>query len=526
MSEELISESTFPELNDLINTSQKSYFEVELQLPAVQRKNEIQEKIIEKLKSQLIKFTYDRRDTIDKLSSLEGAEILQSLLLDPKIIFKDKLLEDIDFFPLPELLSKSFSPIRNLDENLVEHYNDLNRNMEELQKRLLNQTPLIQFKEVIYDAVNALGKDFDNYFEAIAVYRTGIFSLGAKDAIAKLGLGSQMDDLEANELTETRKLSIKQESQECIFPNNKEILNDLFKNLDDLIPKISDLQLKFKKLSSRKSLVIADIPASEIDKNTAVEDTKNQLFNSLDNALQEIQELVNSKISNLVITSSEDWKLSVEEMKTDRISRIWTFIIGACIGSTLLYIIYLFFSKVDLASNVANVVISGILINAFSIPIASWLEKVTDNFPKNIKRREKEILSRFRADYSSIINEAISNLKSTVKLDSEIVTNLWGKILVTKPRKNWRSQREDFHKDLRLCLNEYNGLCVEYSEIVKKSADISSGYFADTQENLRKLEIFAADLQIESIQPSFSLLESTKLNLESIIQKIRAIEFT
>ena len=77
MSEELISESTFPELNDLINTSQKSYFEVELQLPAVQRKNEIQEKIIEKLKSQLIKFTYDRRDTIDKLSSLEGAEILE-----------------------------------------------------------------------------------------------------------------------------------------------------------------------------------------------------------------------------------------------------------------------------------------------------------------------------------------------------------------------------------------------------------------------------------------------------------------
>jgi hypothetical protein len=57
------------------------------------------------------------------------------------------------------------------------------------------------------------------------------------------------------------------------------------------------------------------------------------------------------------------------------------------------------------------------------------------------------------------------------------------------------------------------------------SAEASSAYFSDTKENLQKLDSFSENLQSESIQPSFSLLESTKTNLESVIQKIKAIEF-
>ena len=526
LSEKLFLESNLPVLNDLINTHRKNIFDTDLQSLGIQRQNAINEKIISELKSCLTQFTYESRDIVHEVSSLKDVEILNSLLLDSKIISKNKLIEGIDFFPPPSLLRDSLLEVRCFDDSLVEYHSDLSKNLDGFQKMLLNQTPLREFKGVIDDAVNALGKDFDNYFEAIAVYRTGIFSLGAKDAISKLGLGSQMDDLEANELTEARKLSIKQKSQECLFPKNKEILNNSFKALDNLMPKISELQLKVKKLSSRKSLLIADMSTSEIDKDNAVDCTKQNLFKNFDRALQEIQELLNSKISNLVVKLSEEWRLNVEELKTDRSSRIRTFIIVTCIVSTSLYIVYLYWSKVDLPSNVANVIISGILINVVSNPIGVVFGKVTDNFPKNIKLREKEIVSRFRVEYSNIINESTSNLKSFITLDAKIVTDLWSRILVNTPRKNWRSQREDFHKDLGLCLSEYNRLCVEYSEIVKKSAEISSEYFADTQENLRKLDSFAAELQSESIQPSFSLLGSTKLNLESIIQKIRAIEFT
>ncbi len=525
IAEKIFLEFNLPDLLDLINSRQKKPFEFELQRSGLEKQNELKEAIGLGLTSQIRKLTSDSRNTIDTLSSLEDIGGLKSLLLEFKSISKDKLIENIDLLPSSFLISDSSAAVRDLDEKLVDHYNDLNKNLESLLKMVLNQTPLREFKDIIDDAVNALGRDFDNYFDAIAVYRTGIFSLGAKDSISKLGLGSQMDYLESNELTESRKLTIKQESQECLFPNNREILSNSFKKLNALTARIDELQLKIKKLSANRYLIIADIPASEIYKDSSVSSTKKSLFNSIDTALKEMQEILNAKISDLITKFSEEWKLDVEEMRIERGRRIRAFIVSTCIASTILCMIYFHLSKIDFANNWATVVTSSLFVNLISVPIASWLEKMVTNFPKNIKKREKEILDRLRTEYSSTINESIINIKSVIHLDEKIISDLWANILVSEPRKNWLAQRQGFHKELGLCLDDYNKLCREYSEIAKMSAEVSSEYFSDTKENLQKLDSFSENLQSESIQPSFSLLESTKTNLESVIQKIRAIEF-
>ena len=238
-----------------------------------------------------------------------------------------------------------------------------------------------------------------------------------------------------------------------------------------------------------------------------------------------MQEILNCKISDLVIKFSEEWKLDVEEMKIERSRRIRTFIGSTCMASTLLYVICFYLSKIDFANNWGAVIISGLFINLASIPIGSWLEKMVTDFPKNIRKREKDILSRLRTEYSSIINKSIGNINSFMHLDEKLITDLWVNVLISEPRENWLAQRRDFHRELGLCLGNYNELCRAYSEIVRMSAEMSSEYFANSKENLQKLDSFSENLQSESIQPSFSLLESTKTNLESVIQKIRAIEF-
>ena len=92
-----------------------------------------------------------------------------------------------------------------------------------------------------------------------------------------------MDYLEANELTESRKLAIKHESQECLFPSNGEILSDSFKNLNTLTTRIDELQLKIKKLSATRSLMTSDIPASEIYKKSAISSQGYFILNSFFN---------------------------------------------------------------------------------------------------------------------------------------------------------------------------------------------------------------------------------------------------
>jgi hypothetical protein len=440
----IFSEVNLPDLKSLINSGQKRNFEFKSQELGIDKQDEIKEAITSGLTSQIRKLTSDSKNTVDSLSSLEDIEILKSLMLDFKAISKDKLIENIDFLPPSRLISDSSEAVCDLDKKLIEYYNDLNKNLETLQKMCLNQTPLMDFKSSIDDAVNALGKDFDNYFEAITVYRTGIFSLGVKDAISKLGLGSQMDYLEANELTESRKLTIKQESQECLFPSNREILSDSFKNLNALTSKISELQLKLKKLSATKTLMNSDIPASETHKNSVVFSAKGRLFDSVDAALKEMQETLNVEISNLVIKFSEEWKLDVEEMKIDRSKRIRTFIGGTCIASTVLYLICFYLSKIDFANNWAAVIISGLFINLVSIPLGSWIGKIAISFPKNIKKREKEILRRLRSEFSGTINELVSNIHKLLHLDGKITIDSWNSILISEPRKNWLDQRQDF----------------------------------------------------------------------------------
>jgi predicted GTPase len=375
LSEKIFSEISFPNLINLLDRQKIRTFELELKRLAVDRQGKIQDKIAEDLITQIRKITSENRDSIKRLSSLDDLLYSQSLMLDFSSISKKKLIEDADFSLPSGLINDSLSVIRDLDEKLVEYYNDFAKNMEYIQGVIENQVPLKDFKLVVDDAVNSLAQDFDNYFDAITVYRTGIFSLGAKDAIAKLGLGAQMDYLEADELTESKKLSIKEKAQECLFPRNSELLNGSFKSLNVLMSDLDKLRSKMKDLSAMKRLPTNIIPASDVYVNSAFKSAEQKVFENLENALREIQESLNSKIHELTVMFSEKWKLEIEEMKKDRKKRIRTFIIVTCIAITCVYLVFLYLAKVDFANNWATVLISGLVINLISNPIGSWLDK-------------------------------------------------------------------------------------------------------------------------------------------------------
>ena len=259
ISSKLMEELVLPKL-EVFSTSQQDW---KFREAVTDRGAEIKGKINGSLVSQLKKILSDKKKLIESLSTLDDTEVSQILILDLKNISKDKLFENVEVLPSPNSYSNSFSSVKEMDSKLLECYDNFGKKLTEIHQVLVEQEPLKDLKLIIDTAINDLGADFDAYFESINIYRTGVFSLGIKDPIARLGLGSQMDQLESDKLTDVQKSDIKQEAEEYIFPDSKDTLNMFSNQLNLMTSKIGELQAEQKRTSSIRILKADLIPVSE-----------------------------------------------------------------------------------------------------------------------------------------------------------------------------------------------------------------------------------------------------------------------
>ncbi|NJL20085.1 MAG: hypothetical protein HC895_03425 [Leptolyngbyaceae cyanobacterium SM1_3_5] len=143
---------------------------------------------------------------------------------------QDSLFAEVNFLPTSLLHSQAQSLQSAVDTQLSNHHGTLRNSIAKLKQLLLDKYPLKDHQSALNSAIGDLIHDFDEYFEIITVYRSGLFALKVKEAISKLGLGYRMDELESNELTDIQKAVIKQNAQEHIFPGASQALLALLKN--------------------------------------------------------------------------------------------------------------------------------------------------------------------------------------------------------------------------------------------------------------------------------------------------------
>ncbi|KAM3094395.1 hypothetical protein ACKFKG_16360 [Phormidesmis sp. 146-35] len=155
----------------------------------------------------------------------------------------------------------------------------------------------------------------------------------------------------------------------------------------------------------------------------------------------------------------------------------------------------------------------------------SLTAKASDRFPIRIGAKESELLGRFRQEYSKIINDEIEKFQATTDFDIQSIQEFWKNFLIIEPLKMWSVSRESFYKNLILYNRTYSELHHEYLKVVNEAAEIASDYFSEPSKNLQKLNEFSDNLQQTAIQPSFELLAETKINLETVIEKIQKIDF-
>lgn len=491
-----------------------------------QRYELINDSIKKNISLQLKEYADPGKRKINNLSSLSD---LDKKIEEYKLSFnglrKEKIFSSVDFSPSPILYSESLRVCDDATKELRNQYKELKGALGNLKLIVGDQRPLRKCQSILNSAIEDLHRDFNNYFESITVYRTGVFALNVKEAISKLGLGQQMDILESKELTDIQKKTIQQSALDHIFPGIAQSIMSFSREISNLQIRIEELQ---KKIISRAS------SASTSTSNELLEDwkksqlalIKNGLVNEIDLSIAQLEQNINIRIRSIFSDFLNDWENEVDRMKRDRKQRLITLTLSFGFAGLILYIIYILGAKIDLANNLFIAFTFGIFVNLVSNGVGFIWAKITDKFPINIKIRETRLLSQLRDNYAQTVDDSLNNFDTSYILDSQIIHEYWKNLLLIEPLRLWSTKNEVFYNELKEFSDEYATLRQEYLNVVNSIVEIASSYFENTENNLEKLNGFLDDLQQTAIKPSFELLAHTKENLDLVIQNIQTIDFT
>jgi hypothetical protein len=486
---------------------------------------QFQRDMIFQVSKQLSVFISDRKTNVNLLTALNSATSSQIVEVDFSSFRTDIVLDKINLAPPAILRLELSSKIRGLDENLVKVFEKLNRQVIDLRKLLIESKPIGEYQDIIKDACSSLARDFDDYFDSIAVYRTSIFSLGVKEATAKLGLGRQMDTLEANKFTDEQTQIIKQDAQIHVFPDSFNVFQKNLQEVSRLKVDTDKLQAKLKTIQAAKTTWNSEI-YSENESLELITPLKSDLSAVTTNYITKVQEAMNDGIRILFREYNEKWLKEVDSLKVIRRKRLLIFAVSFGLAGLAGYVLYVFGRQSEPANNIFITSILGIATNIVSSLIGWIFAKVTDQFPINIKSSESNLLAEMRNDYSSLVDMKLASLDEIFKFDKRLILNVWNDLLIRNPKKDWENRREDFYTSLRPCLNEFLELYNQYLSMIEDTTEKAASYFLNKENNLQKLNEFSDDLQKRSIAPSFELLKQTEDNLKHVIKGIQEIEFS
>jgi hypothetical protein len=420
--------------------------------------------LISQVKKQLAIFTTIGKKQVNGLTALKS---VRDTDVDFSSFQVSLVIDQVNIEPLPTLRSQSNHIVSELDQTLLKIYEKLSKQSIELGKYINGNEPISEYQRIIDEACSSLACDFDDYFESISAYRTSVFSMGTKAATEKLGLGEQMDNLELNKFTDDQKQDIKQGAQSCVFPDTSIAFSRFAKGVSSLKNSADELQKGLKILKMEKTPLDSSEKVNRENQAQSLA-VKNDLSKLIEACVKRTQQSINMEIKLMQEKYDERWREEVEILKSRRKKRLLLFMISSAALASLVYILYIFGGKSELANNLFVAFLFGIATNLVSSLFGWWLGKLTDDFPVNIKSKESMLLSDMRNEYSVLIDTEMDKLPDLLELDKSFLLNAWNRFLIQNPKSVWEVERGRFYASLKDKLEEFSGIHGQYLNLVEK----------------------------------------------------------
>lgn len=431
---------------------------------------------------------------------------------------------DIEISPVDYLARKADGARSEVQTFINEAANDIQRSFQDIQ-RLINQRYVInECEEIVSHAQSTLAKDLDSYFQMVEVYRTGVFAIGTKDSIGKLGIGAKFNEIE-RDFTDEDKESIKIKVKQDLFPSYDDIiatattkLAGISGQIQSVLAEMGDEQIE----SPPSSLGRIEREASE-PLSVLMLEVKNELQRETDEFLSSVQTRVAGVIANVL----RDYDRERAEARHKR-KITYLIIIGVLTLITISGFAIYHWQRDPVGQLPLNVIGWGLLVQIIGSALVFATSRLWDNYPK-MKLRIKENHSALLSDQiTTTLNEALKDQQFSI-LNVSVLGKKVGKIytaLTSSPNDAWQVSIEERYINVRTWLTKYQEIRQTYLDVMESFLKDCGRYFEDSQGNLATLRSAAQAIKERAIEPSFNLLENTSEQLNEVKEEIIAIRFT
>jgi predicted GTPase len=424
----------------------------------------------------------------------------------------------------PVSLNHLGSELRDVEaESLRDAAAFVRRSLMTLHEQVGQQAPLCLAAECIQGATESLKTDLNHFFQNVELYRSGVFSHATKESIATLGIGSKLDALET-EFTDADK-------EEFTFSASA----DLFPGAQDLIDSATT---RAAQLSQRALGVIEEARSVRIEQpedNLAAvhqivvserEALAEELKAGLQNEIDQFCSGISVTLASLIVQAKSQCDSDLRVLSRARLKRYsfafaLTGILFACASFAYHH------SGQPGPTTFAGEALLNLGCGALLEVVVLGILKIRENAPKLLARTREQVHVKLQDDIKQTIEMQLKGLTLN-SLNEQVLTVKVARIYehaLNLPSAAWRTRAGESLDSIRTLFVKYADLRSTFAAIVQTVRQEALQYFIDSSRNLSVLNQVAGRIKAKAIEPSFELLEATRIELLSVKTEVEAITF-
>ena len=399
---------------------------------------------------------------------------------------------------------------------------DLRRLIKELGDAAHHKQQLHESTSIIENAKTSLKDDLEKFFQNVELYRTGVFSHTTKEAIATLGIGHQLDQLE-NEFTEQDKERFVIEATSQLFPDADVLLT----SMSNMFFEVSEKEAVLAETARLLRLERGQSPSKGI--NDALSRACGSLASDLTQALQADVALfcseLNLRISEAIVDAKSKYDYQVEHFRTERRRSYVLFcgIMGLIWLAAVVAVHHERPAPKSAAGEAALSIAAGLILQLGTVLFVNWWKSL----PKLLNRVQEDVHSKLSRNIREEIAKALQSIRFGA-LDEAIMSARLNKLYIetfSVENELWRGVAVEFFMAIKDLQQKFMNVRQQQLANIDALRAGTLKFFADPTHNLTILTGIAVKIKERAIEPSFSLLDTTREQLLKVKNQVLSVTF-
>jgi uncharacterized membrane protein len=388
--------------------------------------------------------------------------------------------------------------------------------------KLVGLEPLKELRDIVSHSVTSLQDDIKTYFDNVYVYRSGVFAIQVREAISKLGIEKELDEVES-EFKEDFKEQVTQEAKDQIFPEVSILISTY-------TTKLRELQESCKILrDAAKSFDISEAkPTAQSNQMLYDEPSWLKVIDEYCNQVTRYVRVILQRTYGKLIDTQTNYFSSLQSLKDRKKKRLQKITVAFGALGLIAFLLFHKFNYVPSSLTLTMTVVIGILSSLSANLIGYVVARITDRSEKKVAELQNEYEKKLITDCQEMADIEIREFNRATLNTQPLHVFL---------QATWTSHAEtlkaqaingpigaDYAK-IRNLAEQFVDLTTNYRAFVDEMSSKLTRYFSDIESNLGKLQRISKSISTVAIEPSFQLLDTTHHDLLRVRETIATTTF-